>query len=452
MKKLLTLLIGLFLVASVLSFAACGSEADPPAAPAENGDDAAPAAADDEAEAPAEPAADDLTLRVSFMGEGRHIEDVRHVFDLYTERTGVEIEFVFVPVGGSGWADFFTNLQLMFVAGDSPDTAMVAIEGIAMFAERGLALPLNDFLDRNPGIYEEAMADIHPRLQAPFVIDGNIYAFVCEWNNVVVHFNMDLLEAAGLELPGEDWTKEDFIYYAERLTINDGTTRQFAFHVPNYYFGMNAFLFSNDAAILNEDMTASVLHEPNSVEMFQFLQDAIHVHGWAPVPEPGTDAIQMLIDGQIAMGFWGRWPTSAYIENDFHNVAVQLIPTFRTKATIFGSGGHLVLSGTQDYDAAAAFAIWTAEAEFVEEFYGVGSIPTRRSVAERIIPALGLPLNYDVYFRSADFAMPVQSPPEYAEIANVLDRYMSSIFTNEMTVQEALNAATAEIDFIFQSE
>ena len=47
----------------------------------------------------------------------------------------------------------------------------------------------------------------------------HMYAFPFSFNNVVMHINTDRLQEAGLEAPGEDWDKDEFLSYCEKLTI-----------------------------------------------------------------------------------------------------------------------------------------------------------------------------------------------------------------------------------------
>jgi multiple sugar transport system substrate-binding protein len=388
-----------------------------------------------------------VMIKLAFMGDGANRESTQKIFDQFTqENPDIKVDLLYIPTaGGNAWNDYFMKIQTLIAGGNAPDICHVAIEGIQMFDKLGLALPIDDFIKKNPQLIGDALTDIHPRLQAPFVINGKTYGFVNDWNNVMMHFNTDRLKEAGLEVPKEDWNKDMFLEYCKKLT-NGG---KYAFAIPNYYFGTEGWLFAFGASMLNDDMTKAALNQPNAVEMFQLWQDLIHKYKYAPIPEPNTNAIQQLVDGQVAMGSWGRWPVRNYVDNKFKSVAIQFLPKFKeTRDVVFGSGAICVLKSTKHPDEAMRTAVWTADRYFVEHYYGITSIPTRKSVADKVIPETGFPQNYDLYYKTADFARPVQSPPQYPAIASVFDRYLGAVLANEMPAKEAMDKAAAEIDAI----
>ena len=48
--------------------------------------------------------------------------------------------------------------------------------------------------------------------------EGDLYQIPRDFNAANMFFNTDLLKAAGLEMPAEDWTKDDFHNYAKAMT------------------------------------------------------------------------------------------------------------------------------------------------------------------------------------------------------------------------------------------
>ena len=390
------------------------------------------------------------TVKVAFMGAGANKDETQKIFDMFTKANpNIKVEVMFIPVnGGSGWNDYFTKIQTMVAGGNAPDVTFVAIEGIRMMDKLKLAMPINDYINKYPDYVAGADTDINPNLQKPFIIDGKNYGYVTEWNNVVMHFNTKLLKEAGLELPKENWNKEDFLNYCSKLTKTVNGKKQYALAIPNYYFAAEAWLYNNMASILSEDMTKCTLNEPNSVEMFQLWQDLIYKYKYAPAPEPGVDSAQQLMQGQVAMACAGRWFTQNYVDNNFKDAAVQYLPNLKTNKVNFGSGAFCVLSSSKNKEEAAKLTLWTAGKEFTTAYLGKGAIPTRKSVADEVIPKLDVPQNKELFYKTADKAVAVQSPAQYPAIATVFDKYLSAILSNQMKAQEALDLATKEIDAI----
>ncbi|WP_054027502.1 ABC transporter substrate-binding protein [Bacillus sp. FJAT-28004] len=353
-----------------------------------------------------------------------------------------------IEVVNSSWGDYFNKIQTMIAGGNPPDVIRVAIEGIQMFAKQDLLLPLDAYMEKDPNALDN-YDDIHPMVQAPFVVDGQTYGFVWDWNNVVMHFNTDKLKEAGLEVPGRDWNKDDFLTYAQKLTTEKDGKKSYGFAIPAYYFGASAWLFNNEASVLDEAMTTSKLDDPNAIELMQFFQDLIYKYKVSPVPNPKDDQIQMLMSGQVAMMSAGKWPFASYDKNDFKAVDVQFLPTLKTNKVIFGSGAFPVLKSTKYPDAAYKLSAFLAGVYSQKKTLSNASIPTRKSVMEEVLPKTPAS-NWPIYAESADIAKAVESPVQYAEVQGIFDRYLSLILSNQSDAATALKKAKEEIDKILK--
>ncbi|MBB6732965.1 ABC transporter substrate-binding protein [Cohnella zeiphila] len=349
-----------------------------------------------------------------------------------------------ISVTSSGWADYFNKIQTMIAGGKAPDVIRVAIEGIQMFAKQDLLLPLDDYMKQFPDAVEN-YDDLHPKLQSPFVIDGKTYGFVWDWNNVVMHFNTDLLKEAGLPVPPADWTRDDFLQYAQALTTDKGGKKTFGFEIPNYYFGASAWLFNNDASVLDPTMTTSKLDDPNAIEVMQFFQDLVYKYKVAPVPNPKADMINDLITGRVAMISAGKWPFATYDKTKFKAVDVQFLPKLKTQKVIFGSGAFPVLKSAKNPEAAFKLSAFLSSSFSQKTTLSNSSIPTRISVMNEVLPQTPAS-NWRVYADSADIAQPVEAPMQYGSIEGIFNRYMSSILSNQMDAATAMKKAKAEID------
>lgn len=446
-KKVLAMLLA---GTMAFSLAACGGGKDggtPAADPAETATDDA-AAEGKEEEAVTESGTTgggDVTVRLAWLGSGQDKETLDKCLQKFTDKTGIGVETVYIP---GSWTEYFTKMQTMIAGGDYIDCAFVAIEGFEMFIDTGMAAPIDDWIAAHQEEYDAVVSDIDQNVLDAVTFNGQVYAIPEEWNNVVTHMNTALLKEAGLELPAEDWTKEQFLEYCEKLTVDKGDTKQFACAVPGYYFGAEAWLYNFGAAYMNDEFTKSTINSPEAVEAFQFMQDLIHKYGYAPIPEKGVDDIQQLMDGNIAMGFWGRWPTNNYNANGFKDVAVQYMPTFKQNVPIFGGGGIFTMKESKHPDEATLLACHIGSPEFIREFMAAGAIPVLNSVAEELVAELGIPENNKIYAESAKICKPVHSPAQYPECEALVNRVISDILVNKADVQETLDAAAAEMDVI----
>ena len=387
---------------------------------------------------------EDERVRLAWLSNsGQDKETLDKCLQKFTDKTGIGVDTVYIP---GGWAEYFTKMQTMIAGGDTIDCAYVAVEGFEMFIDTGMAAPIDDWIETHQEEYESTVGDIDPNMLEKVKFDGSVYAIPEEWNNVVTHFNTELLEDAGLSLPDENWSKEEFLEYCEKLTKEKDGIKQYGVYVPTSYFQTEAWLYNFGAAFMNDEMTESTINSPEAVEAFQLMQDLIYKYGYAPIPEGNVDPIQQLIDGNVAMGFFGRWPTNAYEANNFKDVAVQYLPSFYTNQPICGVGGIFTMKASQNPDVATSLANYIGSADFIKEYMAAGAIPVLDSVAKEVVSELGYPENNQIFYESAKTVKSVHAPAQYQECDALITRVLSEILVNQADVQSTLDDAALEMN------
>ena len=380
-------------------------------------------------------------VRIVMDGEPFSVSAMQEVLTKFFEETGISVELMFVPSSG-GWAGFNSKIQTMIAGGDTPDVIRLAIEGFEVFRSNGLIEPLNPYIEKYPE-WAALVADNNEEIGAALTVDGVTYAYGFEWNNIVTHINLNVLNEAGLEMPPADWDYDTFLEYARKMTFTreDGT-QVYGCNVPGWYFAMSAWLFNNGASILNGDMTECVINSPEAKEVFQFMHDLIYVYGVAPV-NGGT-----LIADQVGMDFAGRWPFKTYNESGFKAVDIQWLPTNKTQQAIAGFGLWPISSSSTKKDEAFKLICWLSSQYSQRTIIDISGIPMSEKVMQEVVVDTDFPANSKIFYESAHTAKSVECPETYNEIQSVFDRYISLILADEMGVDEALDAMKEEIDLV----
>lgn len=388
-----------------------------------------------------------ITLTLAMCGDGTTKESLDKLLEKYTKETGVNVETIFVA---STWGEYCTKIQTMLGGGDDLDCAIVAIEGISKFMGMGVAAPIDDWIADNKETADKILSDTSESFQKVFQDkEGNTYAFPFSFNNVVMHINTNRLAQAHLDLPPKDWSKEKFLEYCKTLTTEKDGVKQYAVAVPyGEYFCAEAWLYNNGASYMNDDFTKSTINAPESAEIFQLWQDLIYKYGYAPVPEENVNAIDQLINGQVAMGSWGRWPTAQYAANNFEDVAIQYLPTFKVNQQIGGMDGIFTFKSSEHLEEAKNLAAWMSQEEFAREYLASGNIPALHSLAEEIISKSTVPENNELFYLDSDTDIykPVSAPPQFTECSNIVLTAISDICVNQADVQKTLDEAAAQMD------
>lgn len=394
---------------------------------------------------------DDGTVELSLAMQAGEIpeDNLNAVLDeFHDEYPNIRVTEV-VPITADDWPEYFTQVRTLVAGGNPPDVVRVAIEGIQYMVEADMALALNEYFDEYPDILDD-YDDLHPNLQSAFEIDDNIYGLTWDWNNVVTHINMDMLDDVGLPFPDEDWSQEEFLEYAEALTREVDGEQVYGALVPEMWFQTNSWLYNFDAAFLTDDQSESALDSPEALEAFQFMYDMVYEYEVSPRPDPSPAYMDRFSAEQVAMVWAGRWPNALWAENDV-NYDIQYVPTFRTNEVIFGSGAFPVLSMSENPEEAFLLSSFLSSGEAQRMTIQGDRIYSRISLMDEIIPEEP-PENSQLYREAADIARPVQAPPEYPELGEIFHRYYSSMMADEMPVEEAVNSMHEEFNEVLGAD
>ena len=187
MKKLLALLLALVMV---MALAACGNKNDaPPAAdnPPANADtpkDDTPSTSD-----PA-PSGEKIDINVIAAQYGQNTTqwwaDFQSEFNKTYENINLTVEVV-------SWNDIYTVVNTRVSNQQAPD--ILNIDVFADYQADDLLLPAKDFVS------EETYAKMYPAFLDQSVVDGTVWAIPDLASARAMYYNVDILEAAGVEVP-----------------------------------------------------------------------------------------------------------------------------------------------------------------------------------------------------------------------------------------------------------
>jgi len=413
--------------------AACGGGAPaaaPTAAPAAGGASGAPAA--------------DTTATLTIFDFGGDA-DKKIYADAHArfkkKYPNVTIVDNFTPV--TTWSEYSNKITTQVAGGQSPDIINIAIEGARLLQSKGLLQPLDEFIANDPSA-KELTDDVHPALIAPFTIEGKTWYIPHSWNNMIIYYNTKMFKDAGIDPPKPDWTWDDFLGIAKKLTTGSGADQVFGFGIPNFNFGLQPWLLTNGTGQLTTAWTDSNLNDPKVTEAITFVHDLVHVHKVSPAVE-GTDNGQLFAAGKLAMSGWGHWPIQGFIANNFRDFDVQYWPKKATQTHVFGVGGWGVAKDSKNAALAWELIKELTSKETIQASAEAGvAIPARRSVAES--PAfLKFPANSKIYYDTLKDTKPVPSPANFNEVETIFMRHMGEIMSGATTPADGMSAAHTEL-------
>lgn len=213
----------------------------------------------------------------------------------------LELEFTMV---GSGYADKI--LTMIAGGGDSiPDVMMLAMDKVPKFADAGAIQCLDEY------ITEDYLNSLYPVVRESCKYKGSVYSVARDVTTVGMYLNKDMFEEAGIPIPSEDWTVEEFTEIAKKLTKVDvnGKPIQWGYYFPKYADGVYDWLVGYGGKFANDDATKCALVSDESKEALQFLYDLIYDYKVVPsdsqAKQYGKSCFAPIVAGKVAMTMGG---------------------------------------------------------------------------------------------------------------------------------------------------
>jgi len=129
------------------------------------------------------------------------------------------------------------------------------------------------------------------------IIDGRQYGFVTNPGPWVIFYNKSIFDKCGVPYPKGDWTWEEFVEVAKKVTMKGTDGRRNETYGVMGYDLMEA-IWQNGGSLFSKDGTRCTLDTPEAIEAAQWLMDLQFVHKCAPSPSEE--------ESMAAAGGWGQ--------------------------------------------------------------------------------------------------------------------------------------------------
>ena len=278
-----------------------------------------------------------VEIKVAFWGSPEEIDIVTQSMAGWQKaHPNISVRFEHTPYTG-----YDSKILTRIAGGAAPDVIAAEVNYFVTFATRDVFLSLNSFIkDDKDFLLDDFFAPIIDR----FTVNGQVLAiprdvapFAC------VFYNKDLFDQAGLPYPTDDWTWDDMLNLAKKLTKKDAAGRviQYGF----YGWAWQNFIYGNGGGLVDDvkSPTKTILDDPKSVEGLQFYTDLINKYEVMPTPlalaNLGMGVDMMFASGRLAMFLSGIWETPALRAKYSFHWDVAMFPKNRDGVRHFGSGG-----------------------------------------------------------------------------------------------------------------
>lgn len=276
----------------------------------------------------------------NFISSGGNEDNLQKIVDAFeAENTDITVEVTTLP-----YADYFTALQTDLAGGTSSDVFDIEFANYAAYQQSGVLAPLEGV---DTSAYQASLADA-------YATDGTQYALPSSFSNVVLFYNTDLFDAAGLAYPTSDWTWADEKAAAEKLT--DTVAGVWGDYQPISYHEF----YKAVAQAGGEFLTADGKLGFNSPEGIAAAEWLVGKSGTTmPTAEQGAGTPDfdsgLFAGGKLAMWHSGIWMFGTLADASIGwDIAVE--PGDTQHASALFSNAVAVSAGTKNKEAATKFA------------------------------------------------------------------------------------------------
>jgi multiple sugar transport system substrate-binding protein len=318
-------------------------------------------------------------LEFTMFGDPAETAGYQDMVDAFTD-ANPDVNVTLAPVATQD--DLMARLTTSFAGGEPPDVFLINYRRFGQFADQGVLEPVQSYLDESDAIAESDFAETS---LTAFRFGGEeLTCLPQNTSSLVVYYNVDLFEAAGLDAPQAGWTWDDFLAAAQALTEGDtyglGTEASLIRVAP--------FVWSNGGEIVDdpEQPTTLTLDEGPAREALDFFLDLQLEHGVVPpdAEEQSQESEVRFIEGKLGMYLNSRRvvPGLREIESFEWDVAPLPIAPGGEPATIL-HGDAYCMAADGDTEAAWRLIEFANSVQGQEILAESGrTVPSRLDVAE----------------------------------------------------------------------
>ena len=201
--------------------------------------------------------------------------------------------------------NFYTKLQTMFAGGTPPNLASFQGWEWQVYADKNLLAPVDDYIarDKVTAPYPQGYTSVDQSVTRK----GKTYLIPLQMGVMIMFYAKKVFDEAGVPYPKDDWTFDQFVETAKKLTNAD--KKKFGYQMNgNWYRDIGWIVLTGKREFDNViDPKKSQFGDPDIVKMLQTVSyDMAFTFKAAPSPAD-TSGANTINTGACAMKYEGPW-------------------------------------------------------------------------------------------------------------------------------------------------
>ena len=356
----------------------------------------------------------------------------------------IDIELGHIPAQGA----YRQQLTTSFASNTPPDVMLMNQRRVALFAAEGGLEPLGHYLAQSDILHE---ADFFPTALQSFRFQDQLWCIPQNISSLVVYYNRHLFESAGVPLPTNDWTREEFLSAARALTQDtngDGITDQYGVGVEPNFFRLAPFLWQDGLELVDDptNPTRLTLDTPAAQATLQWFVDLQVKEQVAPsaVAEAAEQSESRFLKGTLAMYLNSRRGVPTYRTIQTFTWDVAPLPRGQQAASVLHSDGYCMAALAPNKEAAWTFIEFANSAEGQTIIAQSGrTVPSLTAVANSpaFLDPTQPPANSHIFIETIPTLRLAPMLTTWVAIEETAGKEVARAFYGQATVEEAARAA-----------
>jgi multiple sugar transport system substrate-binding protein len=385
----------------------------------------------------------------TFTTDQPHVATLKSLIaDFEAQNPDIKIQYTAIP-----FDNYFTKLQTDFAAGNPPDVFELNYENFVTFASRGTLASLAGDMAGADGIASGTFNDA--ALKA-FSYQGTQYGLPITFSTVVLFYNKDLFDAAGVAYPTNDWTWTDVVAAAKKLT--DPAKRVWGIYQPIQFWE-----FYKVAAQAGGGLQVSPevkIDTPANQRALHYLVDKVRTEKIMPTEAQlsGVANEDFFLAGHLAMDVSGIWMFDKFKAAKFAwDIAVE--PGSARKATHFFANAAAIAQKSAHKEAAWKWVKFLASAPAVAKAriatnWELPPLSVDRLKEDGLMQAYlakGMPSDREAVFRSLAYAVTPPVVADQPKLQDIINQELEAASLGTKTVEQALADAQKRVEALVKN-
>ncbi len=318
----------------------------------------------------------------------------------------------------------------LIAAGDAPDVDWAHSYTNAGQAKRNIQMDLLPMINADTSVKAE---DFLAAAWKDFTIDGKQIGFPRETTSTIMIYNKELFDKSNVPAPTDNWTWDDFLAAAQKISTGEGTNRIYG--TADWNLNRNTWIkmWQKGGDVLSKDRTKFTMNQEVSVAQVKEIQSWHHDLN---IHIPGQEKGGFSTGDLFTTGRIGMFPQFCVFSNVMASkfawdIAPLPLDAGDTKTTRVASAGHSMYSGTKNPDGAWKWIAYLASADAFWNYVKTGlRVPSLKVVASdpKLMDPSQPPAHAQIMLDAFDYGRPEPVAGDWIGVHREIQSALDSIY------------------------